>query len=635
MMPTARAPLPDIWPDLSRATLAWFGAVAVLALTLRIRPLASLRNLDSLVLAAMCVLLVMRDAAGGPEGTYSWTWWGYLGLSVAAGYWAFRGLHLLLRWSPVGVDAPVSPGVRTVLMLVGIILCIHQLVNAPLSAAARDGMVGGLYTTETGKLPYGALPEVAGRSPLLYLANAGAVRLVQPTALDEEGAAHALSWREVADWEPEDWLAGTDLRAARLVNAVLFIGILLGLYVIGRRLADEDGAWLLIALFTLVPLTLEALPRPEILLPGMLVTWAFAFALIPGIGGLFSMFCLVLAGLAWPWAWLFVPVASAWFWRRGWQALGSTVGLAGGVALAVWGLWTLTLPALPRADGALATAGLQPVYDARLVNGDTIELTRREVESEERPTPAATAPLWRRLVTHADAPIRSGNGLKLTFADAGGGPTEQVLFRQIEPAPDARPLLAEQYRKSLRALAPADYLLAAGRTILEATWLLADAEPPERPGAWALWSGGEPESVLWRVAQRVVKGLAGVLAVALGLMIFVSGRIRPRHLLGALLLVGSLALLGSEEGAIANWAWLLPLILAAWALREPLPEQPDRAAVRRRMTVQAGPYAAVRPVAVLERPPVESLPPLDPGPAPRITLDAPAPEQRPGTPPGE
>src|SRR5512142_1009562 len=77
-------PTTNIWPELTPQALAWLGAVAVLVLTIRPKPLTTLRNLDGVVLAGMCVMLGLRDALGGPEGSArTWQWWGYLGLAIA------------------------------------------------------------------------------------------------------------------------------------------------------------------------------------------------------------------------------------------------------------------------------------------------------------------------------------------------------------------------------------------------------------------------------------------------------------------------------------------------------------------------------------------------------------------------
>ena len=54
----------SFWPDLSPVTLSWFAVVLILALTLRLRPLFSVRNLDALVLVGMCLLLLLLAHAG-------------------------------------------------------------------------------------------------------------------------------------------------------------------------------------------------------------------------------------------------------------------------------------------------------------------------------------------------------------------------------------------------------------------------------------------------------------------------------------------------------------------------------------------------------------------------------------------
>ena len=60
----------------------------------------------------------------------------------------------------------------------------------------------------------------------------------------------------------------------------------------------------MMAVFCVFPGSLECLPRPEIMLPSFLLTWTIVFALLPFVGGALATLCLVLAGVAWPWAWL-------------------------------------------------------------------------------------------------------------------------------------------------------------------------------------------------------------------------------------------------------------------------------------------------------------------------------------------
>jgi hypothetical protein len=302
----AAAPAPGFWPDLNWPTTCWFAVVALLALTIRLKPLLSIRNLDALVLATMCLLLALRDAPGGPAGSvHPWQSWAYFGLTLSAVYWVLRALVLIAARRPVRQVGAISGNVRLVLLAAGLALCIHKLATAPLAPASRDGIVGGLCTSATGKLPYGDAPGFDGRSPLLYLVHAGAVRLVPP-GLVPEGQAFPkrMTWHDRDWWLAQPWAESAHLGAARLVNAAFFILILLGLYLIGRRLQAEGAGWIMVTLFCLFAGTLECLPQPDIMLPTLLLTWTIAFALLPGVGGFLALLGIVLAGVAWPWAWL-------------------------------------------------------------------------------------------------------------------------------------------------------------------------------------------------------------------------------------------------------------------------------------------------------------------------------------------
>jgi hypothetical protein len=599
------------WPDLSWATICWFGAVAMLLLTFRLKPLASIRNLDGLILAGMCLLLALRGAAGLETAGQ---WWAYLGLTGAVVYWLVRGIMSLAARSPTEQVEPLAGGVRVVLVLVGLALGLHQIATAPISPSSRDGVVGGLFIAASGKLPYGDAPGFDARSPLLYLLHAAAVQVARPT-LGMVGPGHdwpgsdqsrrsnaavapaAMTWGNRAWWLAEPWLESADLRAARLVNLVLFVGLLAALYLIGRMVgpghdwpgsdqsrrsnaavasARRGRGPLLVALLAVFPGTLECLPQPDIMLPTMLLAWTLALALLPGVSGVTSTLCLMLAGLAWPWAWLGLPVLLAYFWRQGWQALGSSIGLVGGAAVALLGLAQLVRPAMPRADGALAMAGLQPLYQARLADEDTLVIDRREVNTEEIQSPAVSLYLWRPLVRCESAALKQAetpsDSLKINWPNAVNG--RSVLYRQVSPTDQALPLLQAGYRKVIAGLAGPTRLAVAARTILEATWRPARYSEPPVIGSWRLWGGPPPMPGHWVLIRRGVKLAVAVLVVWAALAIFFGRRGHPQHLIGGLLIVTSGTLLASELGAATYLVWLLPLVIAlpGPGTRDPGPE---------------------------------------------------------------
>jgi hypothetical protein len=605
---SAAAPAPGFWPDLNWATTCWFAVLAILALTLRLKPLLSIRNLDALVLAAMCLLLALRDAPGGPVGSaHPWQSWAYLGLTGSVVYWVLRALVLVAARRPLQSTGTISGSVRLVLLAAGLALCIHKLATAPLTSASRDGIVGGLCTSATGKLPYGDTPGFDGRSPLLYLVHAGAVRLVPPT-LVAEGQAFAapLTWQNRDWWLAQPWLATADLRAARLVNAALFILILLGLFLIGLRLQTEGAAWIIVALFCLFAGTLEGLPQPDIMLPTLLLTWTIAFALLPGVGGLLAVLGIVLAGVAWPWAWLGLPLLLAYFWRRGWQAVGSTVGLLGGVAACIFGLAWLVQPAIPRDNGALALAGLQPLYDARLANADTLVIDQRDVTTQEVASPAATARLWRFLIDRESATLKEAaddlGAVKIDWPNGVNG--SSVFYRQVQATPAALPLLQTAYRKVVGQMPDPTRLLVAARTVIESTWQPARPEAPPVTEVWRLWGGPPPLTGRWLLLRRAAKLAVAVLVIWATLAIFLGRRARPRNLLGALLLTSCGGLLASEVGAVTYLVWLLPPLVALWAVHE----------------------ADERPAAFVPHAgTIPHMTPLDPQLPPRITIESPPP----------
>lgn len=605
--PAAAATTP-FWPDLGWPTLCWFGAVAALVLTVRADRLRTWRNLDSLVLAGMCLLLGLRDSAN-PTGALGLTSaaWSALGLSIAAVYWLFRGGVVLLARGPVQQTGLASPGARAVLLIVGVALCIQQLATAPLSPSSRDGLVGGLFTAHTGRLPYGDAAGYENRSPLLYLVYAGANQLVPPTLpLDSADLPRvAMTWPHRDLWLGQPWEQIADLAPVRLVNAVLLIALVAGAALLAARLGAPDGGATAVALLTIFPGTLECLPRPEIMLPAVLLTWAIVLLTLRGVGALLGLLMLVLAGVAWPWAWLALPAFLAYCWRRGvWPAFSSTVGLVGGAALVLFGLFHLVQPSIPRADGALAMADAAPVFRARLADDGTVIVDHREAVSS--PTRPASHYLWRSLIERDTVTLKqnghSAAAVRIDWPNSVNGRT--VLYRQVEPVGDAGPLLQQHYRAVLSRQPPAPRLAAAVRTVLEATWIPAQPAPAARTAAWETWAGPPPLPRSWIMLRRGVKLVAALLVIWSALAIFFGRRAQPRHLLGGTLLAASGGLLASELGAVTEWVWVLPTILALWSIHEPAPAPPWV------------PRGAARPPL----PPLGSGP-VQAGPPPRITVE--------------
>ncbi len=594
----------EFWPDLGWSTLCWLAAAVTLALTLHLRPVWSLRNLDGVVLAGTCLLLALRDTTGPVAGwTCSGQWWAYLGLTAVALYWLVRGVVLLLTTKPVARAEFASSGARLVLLVVALVLCIHRIATAPLSAGARDGIVGGLCTAASGKLPYGDAAEFESRSPLVYLVYAGAVQVLPPTlALEREGYGQRMTWENRDWWLAAPWEESADLAAARLANAVLFVLLLAGLGVISSRWRASGSSWTMLALFCIFPGTLECLARPEVMLPAVLLTWSFAFALLAGVGGLLATLCLIVAGIAWPWAWLGLPVLLAHFWRRGWHGVGSTLGLAAGVALCACGLYWLVRPALPRADGALALAGLPPPYAARLVDQDTLVVDRRDVPATDSGSKPWSRWGWRMLVESESAALKDAEQapapVRINWPYSVNGST--VLYRQLDVSESAWPVVQTTYRAAFGQMSKATHLLAATRTVLEAAWMPALAREPAIPGALRYWAGAPHATGEWVFVRRGAKAMAGLLAVWVALAVFLGRRVRPRHLLGGLLTIAAGALLASEGGAVTNLVWVLPLVVALWAVQErpappvpapvaPLPDPPSPVEPPPRITVDAGP----------------------------------------------
>lgn len=591
-----------IWPSFTPANLAWFAAVVVLSLTLRLRPLLSLRNLDALVLAAMCILIAARGHGGIAEGgPHSAPWWGYLGLTLAALYWIFRAVILTFIRKPLRFEATMSSSATVVLLAAGLAICIHQLATAPLTDESRAGLIGGLCTTDTGKLPYGYVPNLDTHSPLFYLVHAGAVALVPPTwQQGDVTEAHPLAWQESTHW-PSDWDTGADVSAARFVNAALFIGLLVALYGIGYLLQAPAIGAILMAIVCVFPGTVESLGHPAIMLPTVLVAWTFFLALVPGVGGLLAGACLVLAGFAWPWAWLGLPVLLAYFWRRGWHGFGATIGVVAMSILCLWSVTTYVAPALPRESGALSRARTQPEYNAHYEDG-VIYVKPRNTREAVAPTVTYSASLWGGLLDADPLTLEDLKGAT-PIVLPNGVSHKSIRISTIVATDEVRNLLHAPYDAAAAKLQSSRRIALTLRTLFEQTWLPVEPPHPDVTGAWEEWSGSPVLTGRWVTARRLAKGFALFLTFALALVILFSREPRPRHLAAGLLAVFSAVLLASQSGAVSNLVWLMPPVLTLWGLFE-IPESRIVAAEAARF--DESPEAGMSG---------------EDGPAPRITID--------------
>ena len=584
----------DLVPHFDPTTLAWVAVVVILMLTLQTRPFFSLRNVDGLMLVLIALLLPLRDNESFIRGDQSGAtvqWWVYLVLTLIALYWVLRGLRLALaRVVPVW-QTNVSEGGLVVVLAAGLILVGNYVAKAPVTDGSRDGLTGGICVADTGKLPYGEGANFDARSPLLYLLYGGAVQVVEPTY----NVSESLDWDQRTDWDKEEVFNSPtfDDTVIRLVNALLTLLLLAALAAIGYRNHSVAAGQCLVAIACVFPGSIECLGHPEIMLPTVLLAWSVALARVPGIGGLLSLLLAVMAGVAWPWAWLVLPVLLAYFLRNGVPGLGAVVGLLGGAAAIVAGLLTLVAPSLPRQDGALKGAGYTPTYAAR--NSSDGALVIEYNPEHETVEPTFKSWFWKWMLSRDELTLSDvtpqpalPNGV-----DAGA-----VMLRDINANGPARLSLQRAYRASLRDLSPVDRALVAARTVIESTWKPATPPAVARIGAWDLWNATvAPERAAhWDLIRRVCKVLAGVLALLLAVVMMRGERPRIHHLVGALLVISAAVLLVSPAGAVANWVWLLPTVLAALA-------------------------AQSLPLTAKKTPAIGQLPPLDYGPAPRITVD--------------
>lgn len=569
------------WPELDQATLTWFAIIVILALSLRLRPLLSERNLDALVLAATCLLLTLRFdrtevSLPGALGERTGQWWAYLLLAIAVGYWFLRGLRCLFSTALVRHESNLLRSGLVVFVIAGLLIGFDFTRERPVSPAAEDAIEGGQYFAATGRLPYGEVPGHDDESPLVYLLTAGAVELLpgEPVApiADEPSVTYTAAEPMEFDVEvTEDEVSlefwSSPGGAAYLVNIALYVLMLVALFIIGRRLHSAAAGLTLVAIFSVFPGTLEALDDPTTMLPATLLAWSVAFCLLPGVGGLLGGLFIVLAGLAWPWAWLMVPVVLFYFFRHGFEALGAIAGVLGGIALILFGITVLTLPQPPQADRALTRAGKQPVYVIER-GDDEVTLVIEERPPGEVPEKGWLGWLWGVMVNSESVTLDPAEtGAELSTIEAYDIPRSKLTYQNLTATDEiVRAELNERYRRALRREPAITQMWASVRTVLEQTWL-AEPEDLHAPAAWVLWSRGSANEARWALIR---KGLMIVVGVGLVLVAVIAIARRrnplPAHLIGGLLVVGSASLFASLGGAANHIVWLLPLVLSLWAL---------------------------------------------------------------------
>lgn len=617
--PEPRAQEPQGWLPMTGGTaLMWVAMVLVLALTLRTDALLSWRTLDGMALAVSCPLLLARDMEhawlDGVAG-FPGRWWAYSGLTLIALYWAARGVVLMKARRIREFGANVSPGAMLVIVLFALGIAGARVVQAPLSPASLDGILGGRYVADHGRLPYGQTPGADRQSPLLYVLHGAAAR-VFPTYVELGGNRVPPQWSTRDAWQTPGWESSLDRRAAIAVNALLALMVIAGLVQIGRRLNSTPVGLTLAAAFCVFPGAVESLAQPDVMLPAALLTWTIALALIPGVGGLLATLCAILAGLAWPWAWLTVPVLLVYFLRSGVGGAGAVLGVLGGVAGALAGLVALTVPALPRADGSLAAAGVAPQFDADYVEGQVLlKRSKPAPGGESSWISRIKSAVWLRLVDDVTPMTIAPAGVSLP---TGVSPRD-VMFCRLACDEESRLRLGAVYREAIAGANALQRMQSALRTVLEAVWMPADVRPADVVPAWNVFAagreGGARAAVLppaWVNYRRLAKIGVVLLAGALTVIAAADRRRSPVQLVGAMLAVTATAALASPTGAVASVALLAAAVLPLFAVH-----CDDLPAVRGRALLPPRPPSTSQPSP--ER--GERIPTAPRGSMPRITVE--------------
>lgn len=546
-----------VLPDIQLPPAILFGAVVVLILFLSNRPFTTGRSLDAIILAAGCVLLALRGGTPALFGPNT-TWLTYTLLTVFGAYWLARGL-VFMRASHISrAEVGVGEAAQGVLAVAALLLALHTIANAPLTQASQDGLVGGIHLLDTGTMPYGVTVGYDGQSPLLYAAHAAVAHLMPPEiAVGSE--LIPLTWDKRHIWEHMDWPEAEGVAAARMVNALLFLLAIIGLTTLGRWLHSTSMGLALATAFAVLPGISECLTRPDILLPMVLLIWTLVFATLPGLFALFASAILVIAGLAWPWLWLALPALLLWFVGRGWAASAGAIGMVGGTAAAVWIAIGLTLPGPPRADGAIAAAGITTSHVARVQNGSLLISAQ---SGNANPASGIRAQFWQMLLDQETGRLRS-QASTLRFEEAANTGGGELIFRELAVEAGARERLIPLYRE---AVAENGYLPHL-RTLLESVWLPTRSTEPTARGAWMVWSAENPDREAQIVnIRRAIKVAAGILALLLAVMVIANRLNQPYQLVGVVTAICAAALIASESGAVANQALLLTPALLLFAV---------------------------------------------------------------------
>lgn len=549
-----RSPIESLaLPQLNIPPGALIGAAVVLILFATNRPFVTGRTLDALVLAAGCLLLSLRDGHSTLLGPNT-IWLTYTLLTLIGAYWLARGLVFMRATTIARSEIGIGEAAQAVLAIGALVYGLNLLAFAPLTKASQDGLVGGVHFLNSGHMPYGETVGYDGQSPLIYAMHAG-VATIMPPEIAVGSELVPLTWEKRALWSTVAWPDAEGVAAARMVNAILFLLCFIGLTTLGRWLHSVPMGLALATAFAVLPGITECLTRPDIMLPVTLLIWTVVFAMLPGLGALLAGALLVIAGLAWPWIWLAIPAFIAWFATRGWVgtvgALGVLTGAAGAIMLTIG----LTLPSLPRANGAIEAAGITTTHTARLDGSTVVVSASPGVQSTST---GMRAKLWQMLMDRESGAV-TGTNVRVESGAASG----TTSYREIAVADDARVALEPTYRA---AVADSGYLPRL-RTVLEAVWLPQDASPSIARGAWSQWGGEDPARQEQMVTvRRAIKVAVGVLAILLAVMILVNRLNQPFQLLGVLTAICAASLIASESGAVADLALLLTPALMLFAV---------------------------------------------------------------------
>ncbi|MFO0838054.1 MAG: hypothetical protein U1D55_05960 [Phycisphaerae bacterium] len=567
-----RARFPTLWFDPNGPVLTWIGIVVVLMLTLQASPFASLRNIDAIMLAGSALALALRENQTSiwlGQTEYAAQTLAHVWLAIAAGYFLLRGLGLLRLRVAVAAPLAVSTSAAGILALGLTILAFARVSVASNTPAARDGLIGGIVTAETGRLPYGQIDSNDSRSPLLYALYAGSWKAAHLDAVPLLPGA-GVSQRDATTWAPViDWGMFPDARPIRIVNYALLTLLLGAAYIIGQRLHSGAMGVCLIALVCAFPGATECFARPDIMLAAALMGWSLAMAVMPGVGGLLGTLLLVGAGLAWPWAWLALPAMVVYFLRRRWEGVGSLVGLIAGIAAIVYALPQVITPALPSPERSLAHVGRAPKFSASLENE---RLIVTPAEPKQIPAPQFNAFIWRPLLMVDDGIALRASAVEPTPIALPEGQAA-IPYGDIAADGTAKDALKRLYRKSVTESSRATQTIAALRTLIECTWLGAGGA--ESAGCWDFWASRNlPGADQLTPIRRAVKLAAGLIGLIAALAFMLSRPHGLQNLIGALLAVSAAAMLASDGGAATEWVWIMPALAATLTFERGRPRQP-------------------------------------------------------------